>query len=122
SLFTGFIDFEHDKQAEKDHEFKEHATYLNKLRSTAGKKINYTFSMYSKRKTPSISIGNNSERLQSEERIESSSSISGRLIKRNLIIIEILENFLIDDGSENFIVDVEKLRMLLPLTMNVNKS
>ena len=37
-------------------------------------------------------------------------------------LIEILENFLIDDGTDNFIVDIEKLKMLLPKTMNINNS
>ena len=52
----------------------------------------------------------------------SKEEIGGRIIKRNLIIIEILENFLIDDGSDNFIVDIDKMKILLPKTMNINNA
>jgi len=42
--------------------------------------------------------------------------------KKNIIIIEILENFLIDDGKENIYVDIEKLKMLLPQSCNIDKN
>ena len=43
-----------------------------------------------------------------------------RIYKRNLIIIEILQNFLID--NEYFLVDLEKMKMILPNTMNINND
>lgn len=48
--------------------------------------------------------------------------VSGTFVNRNIIIIEILENFLIDDGSDNYIVDIEKLKILLPKTWNIDNS
>ena len=47
---------------------------------------------------------------------------TSKFVKKNLIIIEILENFLIDDSTDNYIVDIEKLKMLLPKTRNINKD
>ena len=42
-------------------------------------------------------------------------------IKKNLIIIEIMENFIIDDGNDIY-VDIEKLKMLLPQSCNIDKN
>ncbi len=53
---------------------------------------------------------------------KSQEKVSGTFVKRNIIIIEILENFLIDDGSDNYIIDIEKLKMLLPKTWNIDDS
>jgi hypothetical protein len=35
-------------------------------------------------------------------------------------MIQILENFLIDDGSDNYIVDIQKFKMLLPKTWHID--
>jgi len=43
-----------------------------------------------------------------------------RIYKRNFIIIEILQNFLID--NEYFLVDIEKMKMILPNTININND
>ena len=37
------------------------------------------------------------------------------------MIIEMLKNFAIDDNAQNIIVDIGKMRKLLPYTMNVEK-
>jgi hypothetical protein len=50
------------------------------------------------------------------------SNISSNYIKKNFIIIEILENFLIDEGSDNGIIDIEKLKLLLPKSMNIDNA
>ena len=108
TLFIDFLEFEKEKKAEIDKEFKNQAIYLHKLRH-AGK---------TPLKREIISLGpmykskNNNNKEEFEERI----------IKRNLIIIEILENFLIDDGSDNFIVDIDKMKILLPKTININNA
>ena len=41
------------------------------------------------------------------------SKITSKYIKKNLIIIEILENFLIDEEFSKGEIDIEKLKMLL---------
>ena len=106
TLFIDFLEFEKEKKAEIDKEFKNQAIYLHKLRH-AGK---------TPLKREIISLGMYKSKNNSKE------EIGGRIIKRNLIIIEILENFLIDDGSDNFIVDIDKMKILLPKTMNINNA
>jgi hypothetical protein len=49
-------------------------------------------------------------------------TISSKNIKKNLIIIEILENFIIEDFTNNSIIDIEKLKMLLPLSLKIDNS
>jgi len=45
---------------------------------------------------------------------------SSSFVKKNIIIIEILENFLIDDGTDNCLVDIEKMQQLLPKTLIID--
>jgi len=107
TLFIDFLEFEKEKKAEIDKEFKNQAIYLHKLRH-AGK---------TPLKREIISLGMYKHNNSNKE-----NEFGGRIIKRNLIIIEILENFLIDDGSDNFIVDIDKMKILLPKTMNINNA
>ena len=110
NLFIDYLDFEHQKKAETDKDFKNQVLYLHKLRN-AGKTT-------TKKAYISISsIYTNNKMNKKNE-----TGLTGRITKRNLIIIEILENFIIDDGSDNFIVDINKMKMLLPKTMNINNS
>ena len=48
-----------------------------------------------------------------------SSKMYTRYIKKNLMILEILENFIIDDDMYGSVIDIKKMRKLLPLTLNV---
>ena len=50
------------------------------------------------------------------------SRISSNYIKKNLIVIEILENFLIDEGQNSGTIDIDKLKMLLPKSMNIDNA
>ncbi len=107
SLFMDYLSFESRKKAENNEQLREKSIYINKL-NNAGKNgvkkkglINNGLLMY-----------------KDEEDI----GFTGKYVKKNLIIIEILENFLIDDGTDNYIVDIEKLKMLLPKTRNINKD
>ena len=110
TLFMDFLEFEKEKKAETDKEFKNQALYYHKLRN-AGKTT---------LKREIISLG--SLYRSSKDNPNQENELGGRFIKRNLIIIEILENFLIDDGSDNFIVDIDKMKILLPKTMNINNA
>jgi len=56
-----------------------------------------------------------------EEENKNNSEKTFRYIKKNLIIIEIMENFIIDDGND-INVDIEKLKMLLPQSCNIDKN
>jgi len=47
--------------------------------------------------------------------------LSSSFLKKNIIIIETLENFLIDDESEDCLVDIEKMQQLLPKTRIIDK-
>ena len=110
TLFMDFLEFEKEKKAETDKEFKNQAIYYHKLRN-AGKTV---------LKREIINLG--SLYHSNKDTSNKEKEFGGRFTKRNLIIIEILENFLIDDGSDNFIVDIDKMKILLPKTMNINNS
>ena len=48
--------------------------------------------------------------------------IWGWFIKRNLIRIKMLENFLVYNRSNNIIINIDKMKILLSKIMNVNNS
>jgi hypothetical protein len=117
SLFLDYLTFDQDHKAKTDSSIKEKSAYMKRLKSAAGLNLKKK----SSRQQASIIIYNNKSSNHTSNLSEQETTGSS-IIKRNLIIIEILENFLIDDGSDNFIVDIEKLKMLLPKTMNINDS
>ena len=108
SLFMDYLSFESRKKAENNEQIREKSIYINKL-NNAGK-------VNSIKKKPLIHHG--LLMYKDEEDI----GFTSKFVKKNLIIIEILENFLIDDSTDNYIVDIEKLKMLLPKTRNINKD
>lgn len=115
TIFINYLEFEHELMAEMDQDFKNQTNYLQKLRNagkSGTKKISVSLSSIYSKTINKMSKDNKKEEI----------GLSDRATKRNLIIIEILENFLIDDGSENFIVDIEKMKLLLPKTMNINNA
>jgi hypothetical protein len=120
SLFQDFLRFDLEKKAEDDEGVKERAIYLAKLQNAGArggkdnKNTQHASIFLFKSKT------NKSE--ADKDDMKSSLMDFNRICKRNLIIIEILENFLIDDGSDNFIVDIEKLTNLLPKTTNIDNA
>lgn len=123
TLFLDYLNFDQEHKAENDRNMKEKSAYMKRLKSAAGINNNKK----STRQQPGLIMYNNktsnrnsSSHLGDPEPPQKTSQNS--MIKRNLIIIEILENFLIDDGSDNFIVDIDKLKMLLPKTMNINNG
>ena len=94
---------------------RRYSNYLNRVShigETKTKNINIAL----------IGLNNKSLRKNTKKNNSSSFSLvfSSRIYKRNLIIIEILQNFLID--NDYFIVDIEKMKMILPYTMNINND
>jgi hypothetical protein len=115
TLFIDFLLYERQKVVEKDEEIKEKTCYIDKINNAGNKK----FIKFKKRPSSYFVIKgkNNEENNDIYENISINDKKlnkkeitgSGKFVKRNIIIIEILENFLIDDGSDNYIVDIEKL-------------
>lgn len=128
TLFIDFLLYEQEKKVEIDEEIKEKTYYLDKINNAGNqkshkykKKSSSYFVIHGKKESNNnnIYMGSISENtvIDSDPTL-----VSGIFVKRNIIIIEILENFLIDDGSDNYIIDIEKLKMLLPMTFNIDNS
>jgi hypothetical protein len=118
SLFMNYLVFEQREKAEKNEKLKEKSLYMDKIHAS---KTNVVPDKKGRRKsrafagTSTVVIHNNiSNNLEN--------TISSNYIKKNLIIIEILENFLMDQGNNSPILDMEKLKMLLPKTVNINSD
>ena len=112
TVFRNFLFWENEKLDKNTRRF---SNYLNKIAHIGETKTkNITFTL----------IRLNNKRYRRNVKKNSSSSFhyvfSSRIYKRNLIIIEILQNFLID--NEYFIVDIKKMKMILPYTMNINNE
>lgn len=127
TLFIDFLYFEQEKKAEIDNSIKEKSFYINKINSISNKsKSNRKNSSYFMiNKTKKLTDNNNMSNTgintfnKSEEKNKPKEN-SSNYVKRNIIVIEILENFLIDDGSDNYIVDIQKFKMLLPKTWHID--
>ena len=106
TLFRSFLIWENEKDDNKNN--KSYSDYLSKA------------SKIGEIKTNNLSVtlkGLNNKNGNSKT---SFNFFNLRIYKRNLIIIEILQNFLID--NEYFLVDIEKMKMILPNTMNINND
>ena len=105
SLFMAYLDFESNQKIEMNQELQDKKKYLNKISKSGGKNNDQT----------KIMMYNNLE-----SNGENVSTIYTAYIRKNLMIIEILENFVLDgEELENSYVNVEKMRKLLPLTLNI---
>ena len=118
SIFLDYLEYEHIKRAEMDEEMKRETQQFNRLRKedkTQSKNHNILSLMYGKKSNK----GNNN--LKSSFEFEN--DIYYEMKMRNVIIIQILQNFVIKgERNDIFIVDIEKMKMLLPLTMNINNA
>ena len=106
-IFQDYLAFEQNKKAETNESMRETSNYLKSLTSHTNMRNNKT--LYS-----SLMIHNKDDH---------DTSLTGSYMKKNLIIIEILENFKIEDNfgmSQD--VDSKKLKMLLPKTMNIDSN
>ena len=109
SLFMQYLEFENNEKLQMKGNLKKRRDYLKKLESGFGNNIKLK-----KRKL------NNSKMILFEEG-KNASFVYTHYIRKNLMIIEMLKNFAIDDNAQNIIVDIGKMRKLLPYTMNVEK-
>jgi len=113
SLFMDYLLFEQKKKIENNSKLKEKAEYMSKLNSVIKPRNNENkANAYSK-----LSILANQN-----DKINKSEKTSSSYIKKNFIIIEILENFLFDEGSNNGMIDIDKLKLLLPKSMNIDNA
>ena len=84
------------------------------------KKLGQTRRTFENTKIKSAQIENKTVMLYNNlEEGEHASAIYTKYIRKNLMIIEILENFLIEDDNGGSYVDIDKMRKLLPKTMTV---
>ena len=105
SLFMAYLDFESNEKIEMNQDLQNKKKYLNKISKGGGKNNAQT----------KIMMYNNLE-----SNTGNVSTIYTAYIRKNLMIIEILENFVLDsEEMENSFVNVEKMRKLLPLTLNI---
>lgn len=139
NLFMDYLKFEKEKLIEVDNNLKEKDIYKKKI-SSKKKKIMQQRSILLKKKINSrgANISSNSfkeselqkfnnyyrKNISNDNKTNPNKikDIASSYVKKNIIIIEIMENFLIDDGTDNCVVDIEKMQMLLPNTLNVDKA
>ena len=106
-LFNEYILFEQNIKMQQNSRMKENLKYLRRMKTKDGK-MNANLFIY------------NTKMYQNYD-----NSYTGRYMKKNLIIIETLENFVIEEANKDLDVkkvDIEKLKMLLPKTKNVDNS
>ena len=116
TLFFDFLEYEHQKKEEVDKNYQKNAQYLENLRKAGRATTKNAYVFFSTMYNHSI--------FKDSKKTNTNGSLTntGNTTKRNLIIIEILENFILDDGSDNYIVDIEKMKILLPKTMNITNA
>ena len=111
TLFRNFLLWESDKSDKNTRRFSNYIKKITHIGKTKARNINFTL----------IGLNNKNSRKSVKKNSSSFSFVfSSRIYKRNLIIIEILQNFFIDNSY--FIVDIEKMKMILPYTMNINNE
>ena len=107
SLFMAYLDFEAGEKAQVNKAFKTRKEYLSKLDREIGK--------------TSKSLDNKKIFLYNDiENGINASKLYTSFIRKNLMIIEILENFIIYEEVGDNLVDIEKMKKLLPMTMNIS--
>ncbi len=115
TIFKDYTKYDIMKKREGDDTLKEKVNYLDKLfvkniNKSKNSPYHSTFLLFHGKPK-----GRKAE-------IVSNTVNYNKMCRRNLLIIEIFENFLINDGSDNQIVDLEKLNNLLPRTTNINSA
>ena len=111
TLFRNFLLWENEKSDKNIRLYSDYISKVSKIGETKTKNINLTL----------IGLNNKNFKKNLKKSYSSFSFVfSSRIYKRNLIIIEILQNFLID--TEYYIIDIEKMKMILPYTMNINNE
>lgn len=105
-IFIEYLQYEKDKKLEINTVLKEKNEYLKRVSNiTSNNNPNSTKS--------TLYIANH---------LKQHNTNNFNSIKKNLIIIDILENFLVTDESEESIVDIKKLKTLLPKTLKIDDN
>lgn len=118
NIFLDYLTYENEFKTENDNDLKERSKYIAKIQSA-----NSYHRSKSKKKLTSRGSKSNTTLLfttMKKNNDKDSNMITNSYTKKNLIIIEILENFLIQDGTDSSIVDIEKIKMLLPKTTKID--
>ena len=112
TLFMSYLDFEASEKTELNDHVKKAKEYMKKLGRT--QKPDELKKKSAQIESKTVMLYNNLEEG------EHASAIYTKYIRKNLMIIEILENFLIEDDNNNgSFVDIDKMRKLLPKTMTI---
>jgi hypothetical protein len=122
TLFQDYLNYDLDRKTEENFEIRAKVNYLDKLNQAIQSKTNLK-----KLNHPSIFLyrQTNHEKVE-DKKLNKKQNLKEfrRICKRNLIVIEILENFVIDDDNreDDRLVDVEKLKNLLPKTTIIDNA
>jgi len=126
-IFMNYLEFEYEEKAKIDDTVRQNKNYMETIKKAmGGNQKNSAFlgsimMMSNRQSIKSKTEMEDEDEIQIKEALNNESSvIINSYIKKNLIIIEILENFLIADGTDNRIVDIEKMQRLLPKSRNIN--
>ena len=110
NLFLAYLDFESSEKAQKNAVLKKQTEYLEILNK---------LSPLSNNQNNNNNYYNNNILFKESFEKKNISKNYVRIIKKNLMIIEILSSFLINDENGTGMVDVEKMKKLFPFTMNI---
>ena len=125
NIFVDYLKYEEFILSEKDLKLKEKMAYLSKVQGNNIIKNNNIVPNYNVNNKLNLNNTDNlilkSNNLNNSTYKNSPNGINS-FTKKNLIIIEILENFVIDDNSDNLVVDVDKLKMLIPKTTKIDND
>ena len=109
-LFLAYLDFESSEKAQKINVLQKQKEYLDIL--------NILNPNYNNQNNNNNYYNNNILFKESFDKKNISKNYV-RIIKKNLMIIEILSSFLINDENGTGMVDIEKMKKLFPFTMNI---
>ena len=118
SLFMAYLEFEATEKAAINENVKKAKEYMKKIRkSTITGKLGDLKVNNAQIENKTVMMYNNLEEG------EHASAIYTSYIRKNLMIIEILENFTLDNDKEggNY-MDIDKMRKLLPMTMTIKNE
>ena len=110
TLFMAYLEFEATEKMTEEESVLSHTKSSMKTKEEKRKSLTSKTLQYEKNQLLFYHKGDENKNEKPE--------ISTASIRKNLMIIEILENFLIDDENGTYI-DIEKMRKLLPVAINI---
>lgn len=100
-LFQEYLDYERKSQTATNEKYKAKTNYFQKLND----------------RIKNNKLSNSTLLIANHLGSQADSTLN---IKKNLVIIEILENFVAEEETDDSTVDIEKLKLLLPRGMEIN--